>query len=695
MHTPQRDPRHDCLFEPIAIGPKTMRNRFYAVAHSAGLGTTKPLAQAAFRALKAEGGWGAVCTEYAPISPDSDESPSISARIWDADDAQNLGHTAERIHEHGGLAGLELTHLGGYASRNESRGTSLAPTAFPSPYDPTSVPKEMDGDDIRRVRRDWTLAAKRARDVGFDIVYVYGCSDLPFQFLSPHHNRRTDGYGGSLRNRARLWVELLEDVRAAVGQECAVATRMSMDALLNGGVPLPDILEFVELADPFVDLWDVNMESLTDLKDTGPSRFFPQGHQLPTTSLIREATRKPVVGVGRLTDPDRMAEIVSSGAWDIIGGARPSIADPFLPEKIREGRYDEIRECIGCNVCVMKAESGGHIGCTQNATAGEEYRRGWHPERYPVAANSDRPALVVGAGPSGMECAITLANRGFDVHIVDADEELGGHLNWVRRLPGLGEWGRLVDWRVSELERLSSVEVITGTRLTAEQIAAYGAEIVVVATGASWSADGVSAFNHDPLPVASDGAPLILTPEQVMTEGIRPPGKNVVVYDVDGYFVGPGMAETLVGEGFHVELITPLGAVAPKCDLTLEGPMLRQRLSELGVRTRTGTSVTAIGSGAVTVVDGEGVATEVEISAVVLVTRRVPHDALYHELTARRAESKDPDFPEVYRVGDCVTPRIIADSIFDGRRLAMEIDSEQPTIPLLYARERPVVARAQ
>ena len=261
----------------------------------------------------------------------------------------------------------------------------------------------MERDDIRRVQADWAAAARRAREAGFDIVYVYGAhSYLPMQFLSPFYNRRTDEYGGSLANRARFWLELLELTREAVDGECTVATRISVAALSPYGVDLDEGLEFVALADHLVDLWDVAIGSATEWsKDSGASRFFKQGWQLEWTGRVREATAKPIVGVSRMTDPDRMAEIVASGAWDVIGAARPSIADPFLPLKIEEGRLDEIRECIGCNICIPKSDPGGNIGCTQNATAGEEFRRGWHPERFEPAENRDRDVLVVGAGPGG------------------------------------------------------------------------------------------------------------------------------------------------------------------------------------------------------------------------------------------------------------------------------------------------------
>jgi dimethylamine/trimethylamine dehydrogenase len=160
-----------------------------------------------------------------------------------------------------------------------------------------------------------------------------------------------------------------------------------------------------------------------------------------------------------------MAEIIRSGKWDIIGAARPSIADPFLPRKIQEGRLDEIRECMGINSCISRADAGGHLGCSQNATAGEEYRRGWHPERFDRARNADRDVLVVGAGPAGMECAIVLGKRGLRrVHLVEAEAEIGGTMRWTPQLPGLGEWKRFVDYRRIQLDKLANVEVHTASR---------------------------------------------------------------------------------------------------------------------------------------------------------------------------------------------------------------------------------------
>jgi dimethylamine/trimethylamine dehydrogenase len=685
-----RNPQHDCLFEPLRIGPKTLRNRFYQVPHCCGFGSEKPLHQAYFRAMKAEGGWAAVCTEYCAVSPDSDETPFFSARLWDDDDMRALAAMCELAHAHDALAGCELHHSGVHAPRREWRLPALGPSQVMSEYMPVT-PKAMEKADIRRVQDDWVAAARRARSAGFDIVYVYGAhSYLPMQFLSPYYNKRADEYGGSLENRGRFWLELLEVTREAVGDECAVASRISLDALGPYGVDLEEGLAFMRLADDLVDLWDVCVGSAQEWsKDSGASSLFPAGWQLEWTARAREATAKPIVGVGRLTSPDQMAAIVSAGTWDVIGAARPSIADPFLPRKIEDGRYDEIRECIGCNVCIPKADPGGNIGCTQNATAGEEWRRGWHPERFEPAANCDRDVLVIGAGPAGMECAIVLGKRGFRrVHLVDADAEIGGIMRWVPRLPGRGEWGRVLDWRRIQLAKLANVEVIGGTRLDAAGVREYGAEIVVVATGARWASDGLNRASHAPIAGVDASLPHVLTPEQIMVEGKPVPGERLLVYDGEGYFMGAGLAEKLAADGFEVDLVTCDHEVAAFCYETLEQQLLRRRMHAAGIREHTGILLTHVEPGRCEGVDEFDEPVELEADAVVVCTQRLSNEALYLELAADSDALAAEGVEAVYRIGDCVAPQLIADCIFDGHRLAREIDSPDPATPLPFLRER-------
>ena len=337
------DPRHAVLFEPIQIGPKTLPNRFYQVPHASGFGVEKPRTQAAFRAIKAEGGWGGVCVDYTSISLECEEAPAVSALFWDDADAKALGLSADAVHAHGGLAGIELFHGGAHSENGQSRAIRVAPSQQRSHVIWGGLAKEMDADDISRIQREWVEAAQRARDVGFDIVYVYGAHGyLLSQFFSTHLNQRTDRYGGALQNRGRFWLETLEAVREAVGADCAVATRIPVNGR-DGlpGIETDDMLELIRMASPLVDLFDVNVGVWPE--DSGTSRYYPEGHEREWTDRVREATEKPVVGVGRYTSADLMAEIVRTRALDIIGAARPAIADPFLPTKIREGRLDEKR----------------------------------------------------------------------------------------------------------------------------------------------------------------------------------------------------------------------------------------------------------------------------------------------------------------------------------------------------------------
>src|SRR6476646_9598254 len=632
-----REQRHDILFEPVRIGPKTLRNRFYQVPHCTGFGVEKPWTQAAFRGMKAEGGWAAVCTEYCSISPESDETPYVSARLWDDEDMRALGMMTDRAHEHGALAGVELWHGGVYAEGRESRLPQLAPSQISSDLDSVVVPKTMELADIRRAQGEWVAAAKRARGAGFDSVYVYGSHTyLPTQFLSPRYNHRTDAYGGSFENRARFWLETLERVRAAVGDDTAIAIRIAADTLEGAGIEPEEGLAFIRAAEPLVDLFDCVVGGLAGAArlDAGASRFFGTGYQLEWTARFREATAKPIVGTGLMVDPDVMADVIESGVWDLIGAARPSIADPYLPLKIEQGRYDEIRACIGCNACYALANRGRHLGCTQNATAGEEYRRGWHPERFERAARAEREVLVIGAGPSGLEGAIVLAKRGVErVRLVEAADEVGGCMRWIPHLPGLDAWGRFVEWRRREIARLGNLELTTGLRMHAGDVRASGADLVVVATGAHWALDGFNGLTKGPIPGADATHAHIFTPEQIMLGGKTLSAPRVVVIDIESYHVGASLALRLAGQGHEVTIATPSESVAAWCNFTLEGPRLREQLHAVGVAMLSEATAEEILPGAVRLRHAYGGAPfDVKSDCVVLVTQRLSNDALYLEL---------------------------------------------------------------
>jgi dimethylamine/trimethylamine dehydrogenase len=681
--SPARRPGHDILFEPLEIGSKVFRNRFYSVPHAL-FRTGRRMSEIAFRRMKAEGGWAAVCGGITSLGPDN--WGGSAPRIWEETDRAVLARMVAEVHGQGALAGVELSHSGAL-SEGEKFTPAMGVSQVALPDHAHVVPHALDVDEIHRIQDAWVDGAIAAADIGFDIVYAYGAHGyLPTQFLSPFFNTRTDEYGGSIENRSRFWLEVLERLQAAVGDRCVVAARITSEPFSSYGVPLEDSLRFVRLADDLVDLWDVNV-GFHWPPDSAPSRLRPEAYQLEWSGRIREATVKPIVGVGRITNPDRMAEILRSGVWDFIGGARPGIADPFLPRKIEEGRYDEIRECIGANFCIAFETRSTGLSCVQNATIGEEYRRGWHPERFEPARDPAYDVLVVGAGPAGMECARVLGERGFRrVHLVDSAADVGGHLAWLTRLPGLGEWGRVADYRRIQLKRLANVELVLRTRLGADDVLDYGADFVVLATGARWI-DAAAGWHHLPLAEIA-GAFDVVTPEQLMVEGRTPVDGRVVVWDGDGGAVAVGLAEKLAAEGRDVTLVTPFATVAPFLDLSFEGGGARRRLHDLGVAFVPGVSPTRVDGGALVVADEFGDERSVAAESVVLVAQRVSEEALHRELRARAAELEDAGIRAVHRVGDCNAPRALGHVVADGHRLGRELEADRSALPRAPRAER-------
>ena len=481
---------YDILFEPIRIGPVTTPNRFYQVPHCNGFGYRMPQGHAAMRAIKAEGGWGVVCTEEVEIHHTSDLSPYFEGRLWDDADIPGLALMADAVHKHGALAGIELNHNGLDASNIYSRSTPLGPRATStiggSGYDPVQA-RRMDKQDIRDLRRWHRDAALRSKRAGFDIIYCYAGHGLTLamQFMMRRYNDRTDEYGGSLENRVRLFRELIEDTKDVVGDTCAVAVRFAVDELLgeDGITHQGEGHDIVAMLAELPDLWDVNISNWPN--DSATSRFDKEGHQEKYISFVKKLTTKPVVGVGRYTSPDSMVSAIKRGVLDMIGAARPSIADPFLPEKVKQGRIEDIRECIGCNICITGDTRYVPIRCTQNPTMGEEWRRDWHPEII-APKKTGKDIMVVGAGPAGLEAARALGQRGYAVTLLEARKELGGRVLRESALPGLNEWRRVMDWRVTQIGKLRNIQVYPSSPMTAAEILEAGAQNIIVATGAQW-----------------------------------------------------------------------------------------------------------------------------------------------------------------------------------------------------------------
>lgn len=661
-----RDPRYNILFEPIKIGPVTAKNRFYQVPHCNGMGHLYPSSWLEMRRIKAQGGWGVVNTEEVEISHTSELSPIPEGRLWDDSDIPLLARMADAVHEYGALAGIEPAHLGGGASNNYSREIPMGVSARPIDLLEPIQARAMDKADIKAFRKMHVDAAIRSKKAGFDIIYIYCGHDMTtFAHFLSRRNDRSDEYGGVLKNRVRLIREVLEETKEAIGDTCAVAIRFGVEELIGpaGLTCEGEGREVVELLADLPDLWDVNLSGWPN--DSATSRFEAEGFQDSYVSFVKKVTNKPVVGVGRYTSPDAMVSLIKSGQLDLIGAARPSIADPFLPNKIAEGRVEDIRECIGCNMCVTGDALATPMRCTQNPTMGEEWRRGWHPEKI-APAKSDETVLIVGGGPAGLEAARALGQRGHAVTLAEAGTETGGRVAIESRLPGLSQWRRVADYRQYQISQMANVEVFYDSRLTAEQVLEFGADHVVLATGSKWARHGIGRHNHDPIQM-SDGA-VVLTPDEIAAGKI--PKGPVVVFDDDHYYMGGVMAEKLRLEGLDVTYVTPAADVSTWTHNTLEQAKIQTRLIELGVKIVPLHNLASIEPDHVKLacVFTDKKQTLV-CKSVVMVTMRDAEDALYHALTANPENSPKT----VTRIGDCLAPGTIAAAVYSGHRYAREL----------------------
>ena len=657
--------RYDVLFEPVRIGPLTAKNRFYQVPHCTGMGHALPRTLAAMRGMKAEGGWGVVCTEYCSIHPTSDDHPYPFASLWDDDDVRSLAAMADAVHAHDALAGIELWHGGSSVANLASREGTLGVRSMPGRTEPVQS-RRMDKRDIRRLRQWHLAAARRAQRAGFNIIYVYPTHGyLLSEFLSRSLNHRTDEYGGSLENRARLLRELLTETREAVGDRCAVAVRFSAEGHGDAHLSAAEAREVIAMLGALPDLWDLVVADYYG-EEMATSRFVKEGSLEAKVAYVRKLTGKPVVSVGRFTSPDTMVRQVRSGILDFIGAARPSIADPFLPTKIRENRSEDIRECIGCNVCYAYNFRGAAIRCTQNPTIGEEWRRGWHPERVSDAGGGT--VLIVGAGPAGLEAAHILGKRGYTVTLTDAAAEPGGRVTRESRLPGLTEWARVRDYRIGQIARLAQVTMYLESPVSAQHVREFGADHVLVATGARWRRDGAGRWHAAGIACLHHAA--VLTPDDVL-DGARPSG-DVTVFDDDHYYMGPVLALLLAQHGAKVTYVTTEGRAASWTQYTGEQQRTQEQMLAHGISIVSNKSVETFGDGSVTlacIYSGERQSHAA--SFLVLVTSREPQDALYRELIGDDGETEGR---HIECIGDCASPALIAHAVYSGHRAARELD---------------------
>ena len=686
------NPRYKVLFEPVKIGPVTAKNRFYQVPHAMGSGNDMPNTRAAQRGIKAEGGWGVVNTGYCSIHPSSDDRPLPFARLWTDQDIDSHVPMVEAVHAHDALAGIEFFHGGAYTPNRHTRMTPISPSGVQektSEIETMSLqaPKVMDKKDIKDLKQWHVDATKRAMKAGFDIIYCYaGMGFLPYHFLHPLFNTRTDEYGGSLRNRSRLIKEIITEMKETAGGKAAIAVRISTDELLEfkSESSQTEAHELFELIGELPDLWDIKLSEW--VKETPSGRFAESGFMEPYYSFVKDLTSKPVVGVGWFTSPDIMVAQINNGILDLVGSARASIADPFLPKKIKEGREDDIKECIGCNICASCYNQGIPVRCTQNPSMGEEWRRGWHPEIM-KPKTSEESILVIGGGPAGLEATLSLARRGYEVTLADGHKELGGRINKESILPGMSAYRRVTDYRTSQIQQLPNVNVFLENELQSEDVLGLGFDNVVTATGSTWE---LSTLDSHFVPQPIEKQQGVFTPDDVLKGcELQSP---VVVYDFDYYYMGGLIAEYVSDLGHEVTVITPFENVSPWSFMSNEVNAIKAKMHEKNIKTITEYRISEFKNQALTLT--HKVTKEimgVDRGSLVIVGMRLPMNSLFNELNENQSLLEDSGIKTLNNIGDSNSPGAVVHAVYAGHMYANTFDSGIDNDPYDFKFEYPVI----
>ncbi len=664
------------VFSPIKVGPVTVKNRLMVTAHWHKLVEGDPDGYhlwsvygeraAHYYAERAKGGFGLIIVGQAVVHPSNGTGRPSG---FQKENQPALAKIAGAIHEHGATAFVQINHLGRHRNSGPDDWAPVwASSALPTQGDAgreavhSQLAKEMEHEDIRSVTEGFAETALNLQRAGFDGVEVHAAHDyLLDEFLSPATNRRTDEYGGSLDNRMRFLFEVLAAIRAACGPGFAVGVRLNGESALPGAMART-LEESVEIARRLAATGNVDFINVTAwpiAAAIGPMGS-PKGHLVRLAAAIKAAVEDVAVfTVGRIVDPVHAESIVAEGHADVVGMTRASIADPELPNKAREGRFADIRACIGAGQGCLGSTTGP-IACTQNPAAGRE--RDWGAGTLRPARAKKR-VLVVGGGPAGMEAAMIAAQRGHSVVLCDRGDRLGGQVNLFTTIPRRSEFAAVVDWRRQQIERLG-IEVKLATDADEDMVASMAADVVVLATGSTPTKEG---WTQPRVYTAIPGIdlPHVVTPTDVLL-GALDDRKHVVVVDGVGYYQSSDPVEYLAARGSRVDAVTANPMFAAEMMYT-ERPSFFGQLKDKDVTFHAMTSVTMISESSVTVQESQlGRVTTIEnVDGVVMAVGARADDSLYWRLKGR-VES-------LHRIGDCLVPRGVEHAIYEGHKLGREL----------------------
>lgn len=648
------------LFSPLKIGTTEVKNRISFQPHLTNLavGNLPSERQMYYWGERAKGGAGLVITEELTVHP-TDMAYEKLIDVYHAEVIPGFKKITDYVHQYDSKIFAQLNHNGQQGDGSLSRLPIWAPSPIPDVLF-REVPKAMEPEDIEEVARYFAKSAIHVREGGFDGVEIqFGHSSLARQFLSPLTNFRTDEFGGSLENRMRAPLKFISAVRKAVGNDFTLGIRMCADEMIPGGLDLGQVQEICALfeASGLIDFMDLSIATFYNLYLVEGSMHSPLGYTIPLAAGIREKIKLPVFCTGRINDPVMAEKVLAAGQADMIGMCRALICDPFLPKKAQEGRLDDIRYCIACNQgCIGRIGMNKALGCVQNPAVGREKEWG---EGTLEKASVKKNVTIVGGGPAGMWAAKMAGRRGHKVTLIDRNEALGGQVITAMKGVGRDEFGVIIRNEKSQVDK-AGVTVKLGVEASKEQFLAEKPDVVIVATGSVPK-------KH---PVGGADGPSIFNVVQVLN-GVAELGERVCLIDYDGHQRATATAEFIANQGKKVDMITSSLFICAELGPTQDLYSSRQRLLQKGVTFTPDIAVMEVGgeAGAKTV-KGFNVYSNVwfdwgPYDSLVLVMGQQVDDDLYMSLKGT--------VPELYRIGDCVSPRKVDMAIWEGHKLGREI----------------------
>ncbi|MBI5969215.1 MAG: FAD-dependent oxidoreductase [Deltaproteobacteria bacterium] len=634
------------LFQPITIHSLKLKSRILMPCLDpgfAGEGGKVNQRLIDYFVRRARGGVSFIMVGPAVFDPVG-VSGSFEYRIYLEGIPEGLSRLVEAIHRWGVPVGLQLHHAGRQANPELIDGTPVAPSAIPCPVR-KSHPRALTIPEIEGIVQQYGIYARKAREAGFDAVEVHGSHGyLIAEFLSPYANNRTDPYGGSLENRTRFALEVVREVRRNVGKDFPIFFRIPGEEHVPEGLTpeeTPLIAKMVEEAG--ADAIDVSAGNYRTAEWIVPPMTLPQGCNVLAAAAIKEQVRIPVVVAGRINTPELAEQVLQGGKADIIAMARGLVADPDFPRKAQEGKLEEIRRCIACNVCIDRLFQEMDIVCTVNPEVGREAEFDWPPLLHP------KRVMVIGGGPGGMEAARVARLRGHRVTLYEEDSRLGGQIEAAHQASFKEEVKSLVQYYLTVLKTLD-VEIKLETRMTPERALAEKPDAIVIATGCVPCTPNLPGVHFSHVVQALD----------VLLGKVQIEGQVAVI---GGGTVGCEVATFLAERGAKVTLLEMLPYVANGIPRLL-GKMMKDLMKNVGVHILTNRKVVQIEANRV-VYEDSGRMASLPVDWVVLAVGAGPRDDLVKPL-------KDL-FPETYQVGDCLEPRKALEAIYEGARVAHQL----------------------